>query len=77
MYFFLGVVIVLDIFMVSIEIIISKKKKIMVYDVEKKEIVEREVLVWNEIVVNLILMVLGSSVFEIILVLGEIVFKLG
>lgn len=63
--------------MVSIEIIISKKKKIMVYDVEKKEIVEREVLVWNEIVVNLILMVLGSSVFEIILVLGEIVFKLG
>lgn len=63
--------------MVSIEIIISKKKKIMVYDAEKKEIVEREVLVWNEIVVNLILMVLGSSVFEIILVLGEIVFKLG
>lgn len=55
-YFFLGVAIASDIFMASIETITSKKKKIMVYDAEKKETVEREVLVWNETVANLTLM---------------------
>lgn len=76
-YFFLGVAIASDIFMASIETITSKKKKIMVYDAEKKETVEREVLVWNETVANLTLMALGSSAPEIILALGETALKLG
>ncbi|XP_062616648.1 sodium/calcium exchanger 2-like isoform X6 [Saccostrea cucullata] len=77
MYFFLGVAIASDIFMASIEVITSKKRKIMVFDPEKKETEEREVLIWNETVANLTLMALGSSAPEIILALGETALKLG
>ncbi|XP_061162803.1 sodium/calcium exchanger 2-like isoform X6 [Saccostrea echinata] len=77
MYFFLGVAIASDIFMASIEVITSKKRKIVVFDPEKKETEEREVLIWNETVANLTLMALGSSAPEIILALGETALKLG
>ncbi|XP_078313457.1 sodium/calcium exchanger 1-like isoform X6 [Crassostrea virginica] len=76
-YFFLGVAIASDIFMASIEVITSKKKKIVMYDPEKKETEEKEVLIWNETVANLTLMALGSSAPEIILALGETALKLG
>ncbi|XP_056020514.1 sodium/calcium exchanger 3-like isoform X17 [Ostrea edulis] len=77
MYFFLGVAIASDIFMASIEVITSGKRKIIVYNAEKKETEEREILIWNETVANLTLMALGSSAPEIILALGETALKLG
>jgi solute carrier family 8 (sodium/calcium exchanger) len=76
-YFFLGVAIASDIFMASIEVITSKKRKIVVFNQEKKETEEREILIWNETVANLTLMALGSSAPEIILAFGETALKLG
>ena len=66
-YIFVGIAIVSDIFMCSIEIITSKKKTILKWDPDHKKHVEKEVLVWNETVANLTLMALGSSAPEILL----------
>ncbi|OWF47929.1 sodium/calcium exchanger 2-like isoform X3 [Mizuhopecten yessoensis] len=76
-YIFLGVAIASDIFMSSIEVITSKKKKVVSWDEEKQVKVEREVLVWNETVANLTLMALGSSAPEILLAVIETAKNLG
>lgn len=70
-YLFLGIAIVADMFMGSIEVITSKKRKITRFDPEKQESVEIEVFVWNETVANLTLMALGSSAPEILLAVIE------
>lgn len=70
-YLFLGIAIVADIFMGSIEVITSKKRKLTRFDPEKQESVEIEVFVWNETVANLTLMALGSSAPEILLAVIE------
>ena len=67
LYIFVGIAIVSDIFMCSIEVITSKKRKILKWDSESKKHIEKEVLVWNETVANLTLMALGSSAPEILL----------
>ncbi|XP_038067860.1 sodium/calcium exchanger 2-like isoform X3 [Patiria miniata] len=67
LYIFVGIAIVSDIFMCSIEMITSKKRKILRWDSESKKHVEKEVLIWNETVANLTLMALGSSAPEILL----------
>ncbi|RMX37255.1 hypothetical protein pdam_00011391, partial [Pocillopora damicornis] len=76
-YIFLGIAIIADIFMSSIEVITSKKRKVTRYDSEKQERVEIEVFVWNETVANLTLMALGSSAPEILLAVVETVQNLG
>ena len=72
-YIFIGVAIASDAFMSSIEVITSKKRKVVRWDEERQEKVEREVLLWNETVANLTLMALGSSAPEILLATGEMV----
>jgi len=76
-YLFLGIAIIADIFMSSIEVITSKKRKVTRYDPEKRERVEIEVFVWNETVANLTLMALGSSAPEILLAVVETAQNLG
>lgn len=76
-YFFVGIAIASDIFMSSIEVITSKKRKIVKWDKDKNTKVEYEVLLWNETVANLTLMALGSSAPEILLATIETVLRLG
>ncbi|XP_035826006.1 sodium/calcium exchanger 2 isoform X2 [Aplysia californica] len=70
-YLFVGIAIASDIFMCSIEVITAKQRKISKWDPEKNEMVEKEVLIWNETVANLTLMALGSSAPEILLAVIE------
>uniref|UniRef100_A0A1W7RA49 Sodium/calcium exchanger 3 n=1 Tax=Hadrurus spadix TaxID=141984 RepID=A0A1W7RA49_9SCOR len=72
-YCFLGVAIIADIFMCSIEKITSKTRKIVLSTVTESEPEVLEVKVWNETVANLTLMALGSSAPEILLSIIEIV----
>lgn len=72
-YLFVGIAIVSDVFMCSIEVITSKQRTVYKWDPEKKETVKKEVLIWNETVANLTLMALGSSAPEILLNIGEAV----
>ena len=79
-YFFLGISIISDRFMASIEIITSQEKDITIKDRHsgKKQVVT--VKIWNETVSNLTLMALGSSAPEILLSVIEIIgrgFKAG
>ncbi|EDO46793.1 predicted protein [Nematostella vectensis] len=80
LFFFLGVSIISDRFMSSIEIITSKEKDVKIKDkVSGKERV-LTVKIWNETVSNLTLMALGSSAPEILLSVIEIIgnnFKAG
>nr|KAG5709932.1 hypothetical protein BaRGS_029974 [Batillaria attramentaria] len=62
--------------MCSIEVITSKKRKVVLWDEERQEKVEREVLLWNETVANLTLMALGSSAPEILLATVETIARL-
>lgn len=73
---FIGIAKASDIFMLSIEQITAKKRKIVQWDTEKQEVTEREVLIWNETVANLTLMALGSSAPEILIALIEAMTKL-
>ncbi|GFO25827.1 sodium/calcium exchanger 3 [Plakobranchus ocellatus] len=75
-YFFVGIAIASDIFMCSIEVITARKRTISKWDPDKNEMVEREVLIWNETVANLTLMALGSSAPEILLAVVEAVTSL-
>ncbi|KAK3766043.1 hypothetical protein RRG08_002281 [Elysia crispata] len=75
-YFFVGIAIASDIFMCSIEVITARKRTISKWDPEKNEMVQREVLIWNETVANLTLMALGSSAPEILLAVVEAVTSL-
>lgn len=78
---FLGVAIVADVFMCSIERITSKTRKVLIAD-ENSETgyQEVEVRVWNDTVANLSLLALGTSAPEILLSVIEILgnnFKAG
>eukprot|EP00794_Sanderia_malayensis_P010223 gene10223-11271_t len=72
-YLFLGIAIAADVFMLSIEMITSKKRLVLTYDYEKGETTETQVYVWNETVANLTLMALGSSAPEILIAVIETV----
>lgn len=78
LYLFLGIAIIADIFMCSIERITSQTRaKKIIIDGTVQIVHER---VWNETVANLSLMALGSSAPEILLSIIEIVgsgFKAG
>jgi hypothetical protein len=74
LYLFLGIAIIADIFMSSIETITSKRTKIRYPDPgEPDKYITVEVRTWNDTVANLTLMALGSSSPEILLSIIEIV----
>ncbi|XP_050809427.1 sodium/calcium exchanger 3 isoform X4 [Gopherus flavomarginatus] len=70
-YMFLGVSIIADRFMASIEVITSQEKEITVKK-PNGETTTTTIRVWNETVSNLTLMALGSSAPEILLSLIEV-----
>lgn len=70
-YMFLGVSIIADRFMASIEVITSQERKITIKK-PNGEKVTTTVRVWNETVSNLTLMALGSSAPEILLSVVEV-----
>lgn len=72
LYCFLGVAIIADIFMCSIEKITSKTRRIVLSTESELEPEIIEVKVWNDTVANLTLMALGSSAPEILLSIIEI-----
>lgn len=72
---FMGVSILADVFMCSIEKITSKTRKITIASTSKAGTEEIEIRVWNDTVANLTLMALGSSAPEILLSIIEIVGK--
>ncbi|ODM93025.1 Sodium/calcium exchanger 2, partial [Orchesella cincta] len=74
LYMFIGVSIISDRFMASIEVITSKEKEVRVKR-PNGEIQIVVVRVWNETVANLTLMALGSSAPEILLSIIEIYAK--
>lgn len=69
-WMFLGIALVADRFMASIEVI-TAKEKVITYQNASGETQEITVLVWNETVANLSLMALGSSAPEIMLAVVE------
>ncbi|XP_039248320.2 sodium/calcium exchanger 3-like isoform X1 [Styela clava] len=73
-YLFLGVSIIADRFMASIEVITSKEKEVTVTK-PNGEVIVTTVRVWNETVSNLTLMALGSSAPEIMLSVIEVIGK--
>jgi solute carrier family 8 (sodium/calcium exchanger) len=74
LYLFLGIAIIADIFMSSIETITSRTRKIRYPDPgEKDKYLTVEVRLWNDTVANLTLMALGSSSPEILLSIIEII----
>uniref|UniRef100_A0A3Q2G2L1 Solute carrier family 8 member 1a n=2 Tax=Cyprinodon variegatus TaxID=28743 RepID=A0A3Q2G2L1_CYPVA len=70
-YMFLGVSIIADRFMASIEVITSQERKITIKKPNGEKITTT-VRVWNETVSNLTLMALGSSAPEILLSVVEV-----
>ena len=76
-YLFLGISIVSEIFMLSIEKITAKKVEITVKDPVTKNEQTKYVLWWNATIANLTLMALGSSAPEILLAVIETVSNLG
>lgn len=75
-YLFMGIGIVSEIFMESIEKITSKQEKVVIKGPDGS-IVEKKVLFWNATVANLTLMALGSSAPEILLAVLETCINLG
>lgn len=72
-YLFIGIAIIADIFMCSIEKITSKTQIIRYPDPnDPSKVIDREVKLWNDTVANLTLMALGSSSPEILLSVIEI-----
>uniref|UniRef100_UPI0037E9A947 sodium/calcium exchanger 2a isoform X4 n=1 Tax=Semicossyphus pulcher TaxID=241346 RepID=UPI0037E9A947 len=71
MYIFLGVSIIADRFMASIEVITSQEKQVTITK-PNGETTVTTVRVWNETVSNLTLMALGSSAPEILLSVIEV-----
>ena len=71
---FLGVAIIADRFMSSIEVITAKEREVTVVK-PSGETVTLHVKIWNETVSNLSLMALGSSAPEIMLSAIEIISK--
>jgi len=74
-YLFIGVSIVCDKFMDSIEMITSSEKEVSVKDPTTGETQVLVVKVWNETVANLTLMALGSSAPEIMLAVVEMFYQ--
>lgn len=74
-YLFLGISIISDIFMTSIENITSQTVTVEIKD-NNGNTYQEKVLVWNATVANLTLMALGSSAPEILLALLETSVKL-
>lgn len=73
LWFFVGIAIVADTFMCSIEKITSKTKVVKIADSEQKDGTrEVEVKVWNDTVANLSLLAFGTSAPEILLNVIEI-----
>ncbi|KAK5888160.1 hypothetical protein CesoFtcFv8_016688 [Champsocephalus esox] len=72
MYIFLGVSVIADRFMASIEVITSQEKEVTITKANGETTVTT-VRVWNETVSNLTLMALGSSAPEILLSLIEVI----
>ena len=70
-YLFLGISIISDIFMNSIEKITSQTYIIEIKDSNNHHVRDKKVLLWNATVANLTLMALGSSAPEIILAVYE------
>ncbi|XP_052001329.1 sodium/calcium exchanger 1-like isoform X2 [Xyrauchen texanus] len=70
-YMFLGVSIIADRFMASIEVITSQEKEITIKK-QNGETTTTTVRIWNETVSNLTLMALGSSAPEILLSVIEV-----
>jgi len=77
LFLFLGVAVVADQFMVAIEVITSKEKKIWRTDIATGEKVQVSLKFWNPTVANLSLLALGSSAPEILLAVIETVSNLG
>lgn len=73
LYCFLGVAIIADIFMGSIEKITSKTRKVYLTSEKEDEPEVIEVRIWSDTVANLTLMALGSSAPEILLSIIEVV----
>lgn len=74
LYLFLGIAIIADIFMSSIETITSRRRKIRYPDpTANDKYLTVEVRIWNDTVANLTLMALGSSSPEILLSIIEII----
>ena len=74
LYLFLGIAIIADIFMSSIETITSRRRKIRYPDPDSHDkYLVVEVPIWNATVANLTLMALGSSSPEILLSIIEII----
>ncbi|XP_050732411.1 sodium/calcium exchanger 2-like isoform X2 [Eriocheir sinensis] len=73
LYCFLGVAIIADIFMGSIEKITSKTRKVYLTSEKEDEPEIIEVRIWSDAVANLTLMALGSSAPEILLSIIEII----
>lgn len=72
-YVFIGIAIISDIFMESIEVITAQTKTTEVWDPSGKTRYYIEVPIWNATVANLTLMALGSSAPEILLsVIGTV-----
>ncbi|CAH1398559.1 unnamed protein product [Nezara viridula] len=77
-YSFLGVAIVMDIFMSSIEYIVSKRKKMYTLREDVAEKLQKKI--WDAVVANLTLLCLGTSAPEVFLSIIEVVghnFELG
>ncbi|CAH1792467.1 unnamed protein product [Owenia fusiformis] len=72
LFTFLGVSIIADRFMASIEVITSKERTVKIKK-PSGEVTTLQVRIWNETVSNLSLMALGSSAPEILLSIVEIV----
>ena len=69
-YLFIGIALISDIFMDSIEVITSKTRTLIAMQPDGTKIVKKT-LVWNPTLANLTLMALGSSAPEIILNIYE------
>lgn len=76
-YCFLGVAVVADVFMSSIEVITSKQRVVKKKDPTTGEPVEITTTFWNPTVANLSLIALGSSAPEILLATIETILSLG
>ena len=75
-WLFIGISILADIFMDSIEVITSKSTIVMVPDSDGN-LINVEKMLWNPTIANLTLMALGSSAPEIILSVADTLASLG
>ena len=75
-YLFIGVAIISDVFMESIEVITSQTRTIITTTAEGDKVI-RKTNVWNPTMANLTLMALGSSAPEIILNIYETLITFG